>query len=74
LFDENASCHFALGKAYPCIKDAQKLSKEELKEAGLNDSLQHVDFMIGTADLQITGITQDGEEVCFFKNGNFDIN
>jgi aminopeptidase len=74
LFDENASCHFALGKAYPCIKDAQTLSKEELKESGLNDSLQHVDFMIGTADLQITGITQDGKEVCFFKNGNFDIN
>lgn len=73
LYDENASCHFALGKAYPCIKDADKLTKEELIQAGINDSLEHVDFMIGTQDLEITGITQDGQEIKFFKNGNFDI-
>lgn len=73
LFDENASCHFALGKAYPCVKDGDKMTKEQLKEAGINDSLMHVDFMIGTADLDITGITRDGKEIKFFKNGNFDI-
>ncbi|HEY8443280.1 MAG TPA: aminopeptidase [Clostridia bacterium] len=71
LFDENASCHFALGKAYPCVKGAENMTKEQLKEAGINDSLMHVDFMIGTADLEITGITLDGKEIKFFKNGNF---
>ncbi len=73
LFDENASCHFALGKAYPCLKDAENLTPGELAEAGLNDSLEHVDFMIGTADLEITGVTQDGKEIKFFQNGNFAI-
>lgn len=71
LFDENASCHFALGKAYPCLKDAEKLSKADLENAGINDSLEHVDFMVGTRDLQIIGITKDGKEIQFFKNGNF---
>lgn len=73
LFDENASCHFAIGKAYPCLKDAENLSKEDLEKAGINDSLEHVDFMIGTHDLEITGITKDGKEIIFFKNGNFSI-
>ncbi|HEY8389815.1 MAG TPA: aminopeptidase [Clostridia bacterium] len=73
LFDENASCHFAIGKAYPCLKDAENMTKEDLDKAGINESLQHVDFMIGTKDLEITGITQDGKEIKFFKNGNFDI-
>ena len=72
LFDENASCHFAIGKAYPCLKNAEKLSKKELEKAGINDSLEHVDFMVGTCDLEITGITKHGKEITFFKNGNFD--
>ena len=72
LFDENASCHFALGKAYPsCIKGGDELSKDALKEEGANDSLTHVDFMIGTEDLAIFGITENGEEVPVFKEGNF---
>lgn len=72
LFDENASCHLALGKAYPtCIKDGDKRSKAELKQAGVNDSLIHEDFMIGTADLDITGVTREGKEVPVFRNGNF---
>lgn len=71
LFDENASCHLALGKAYPMIKGAEKMNAEEMKSAGINDSLIHVDFMIGTEDLQITGIKKDGLEVIIFKNGNF---
>lgn len=71
LFDENASCHFAFGEAYPCITGADSMSKEELAERGVNDSITHVDFMVGTADLQITGITREGKEVAIFQNGNF---
>lgn len=72
LFDENASCHLALGKAYPvCIKNGDKMSKEELEAAGVNDSLAHVDFMFGTEDLTITGTNLNGEEVAIFRNGNF---
>ncbi|GCD12468.1 aminopeptidase [Clostridium tagluense] len=72
LFDENASCHLAIGKAYPvCIKNGENLSDEELSKSGVNDSTVHEDFMVGTEDLQIMGITADGREVSVFKNGNF---
>lgn len=72
LFDENASCHLAIGKAYPvCLKNSENLSPEALTQAGVNDSLVHEDFMIGTADLNITGITADGKEVPVFVKGNF---
>lgn len=72
LFDENAACHLAIGKAYPVnLKNGDKLSEEELLAAGANDSLVHEDFMIGTSDLSITGITQDGKEVPIFIEGNF---
>ena len=71
LFDENASCHFAFGEAYPLIRGADEMSKEELQERGVNFSMTHVDFMVGSADLEITGITRDGEEVAVFRNGNF---
>lgn len=72
LFDENASCHLALGKAYPvCLKDSAGKRKEELLAAGVNDSLIHEDFMIGTADLEIIGVTKEGKEVPVFVNGNF---
>ena len=55
LFDENASCHLAFGEAYPeCLQGGAEMSKEELKARGLNDSITHVDFMVGTADLSIT--------------------
>ena len=74
LFDENASCHLAFGEAYPeCIRGGEKMSKEELKEHGLNDSITHVDFMVGTADLSIMGRTRDGREVPIFVDGNFAI-
>lgn len=75
LFDENASCHFAFGEAYPaCIKGGDDLSPEELKEAGINaESNTHVDFMVGTSDLEITGKTRDGRIVKVFENGNFAI-
>lgn len=72
LFDENASCHFAIGQAYPnCLKGGDEMSKDELKAAGLNDSDVHVDFMIGTADLSITAKTKDGKTLTVFENGNF---
>lgn len=72
LFDENASCHFALGKAYPtCVRGGTDMDKEHQAGVGLNDSLVHVDFMVGTADLSITGICKDGSEFPVFINGNF---
>jgi len=71
LFDENASCHFAFGKAYPLFTDADTASVEELKKRGMNDSVTHVDFMVGTPDLSITGVTADGREIPVFTGGNF---
>jgi len=73
LFDENASCHIALGNGFlECIKDGDKLSKEELKELGVNFSKNHVDFMIGTKDLLIEAETKDGL-VTIMENGNLTI-
>ena len=71
LFDENASCHFAFGEAYPLIRGSENMTEEELKERGVNFSMTHVDFMIGSPDLEITGTTHDGEEVAVFRDGNF---
>ncbi len=72
LFDENASCHFAFGEAYPsCVKGGVDMTSEELLANGLNSSATHVDFMVGTADLSIVGITHSGEEIAVFKKGNF---
>ena len=71
LFDENAACHIAFGEAYPCLEGGQRMSKDELKKRGLNDSITHVDFMIGTPDLSIVGTTRDGREVPIFIQGNF---
>ena len=72
LFDENAACHLALGGSFPeCLKDGLKMTKEELEENKLNDSTNHVDFMIGTKDLSIIGTTHDGKEIVIFENGNF---
>lgn len=72
LFDENASCHFALGEAYPiCLEGGSNMNEEELEKSGANISLTHVDFMVGSSDLDITGETRDGEVVHIFKNGNW---
>jgi len=72
LFDENASAHLALGKAYPKnILEGDKFTTEELIALGANDSLVHVDFMFGTSDMCITGIHEDGKEVLFFENGEY---
>jgi aminopeptidase len=72
LFDENASCHLALGESFSeCIDDGPNKTKEELIELGLNKSDNHVDFMIGTEDLSIIGITKDNKKIEIFKDGNF---
>ncbi len=71
LFDENAACHIAFGEAYPCLEGGADMSKAELSAHGLNDSITHVDFMIGTPDLSITGKTADGREIPVFRHGNF---
>ena len=73
LFDENAACHIAFGEAYPCLKGGQQMSRDELKKRGLNYSITHVDFMVGTQDLSIVGTTHDGEKIPVFVNGNFAI-
>ncbi len=75
LFDENAACHFAFGEAYPaCIKGGDDKEVEELKAAGINvESNTHVDFMVGTRDLEIVGTTRDGRKIKVFENGNFAI-
>lgn len=72
LFDENASCHLAFGGAYPvCLENSEGQSEEELKERGMNNSLTHEDFMIGTEDMEIVGIDSEGRETTIMKNGNF---
>lgn len=72
LFDENASCHLALGRGFSnCVRGYEALSQEELAKLGLNDSMIHVDFMIGCKDMQITGVTAKGERVAIFKDGNW---
>ncbi|HET7580291.1 MAG TPA: aminopeptidase [Bacillales bacterium] len=72
LFDENASCHLAIGKAYPhCLNGGTKMSEEELREHGVNKSLTHVDFMIGSVELDIDGETETGEKEPVFRNGNW---
>ncbi|OEK72575.1 aminopeptidase [Staphylococcus saprophyticus] len=72
LFDENASCHIALGSAYGFnVEGGTEMTTEEKLAHGLNDSLIHVDFMIGSPDLTIYGITQDDEKELVFENGNW---
>ncbi|MFD0828427.1 aminopeptidase [Neobacillus sp. M.A.Huq-85] len=72
LFDENASNHLAIGSAYAfCIEGGKKMSADELKENGLNQSITHVDFMIGSAEMDIDGITADGKSEPVFRGGNW---
>lgn len=72
LFDENASCHLALGKAYPTtIKGGQDLSGADLKKLGANDSIEHEDFMIGAPDMKVVGVKKDGSQVLVFNDGDW---
>ncbi|WP_336046186.1 aminopeptidase [Solibacillus ferritrahens] len=72
LFDENASNHLAIGSAYAfCLEGGKTMSQEELRKHGLNDSITHVDFMIGSAQMNIDGITKDGQAEAIFRDGNW---
>ena len=72
LFDENAACHLALGDGFAnCIRNFDKYTLEQCREMGINMSMIHEDFMIGSEDLDITGTTESGETVQIFKNGNW---
>lgn len=74
LFDENAACHVALGRGFnETIPGFENMSAEELKEKGVNDSIIHVDFMVGSKELNVTGYTMDGKKIQIFKNGNWAI-
>lgn len=72
LFDENASCHLALGAGFTnVLPDYAALTHEQACARGVNDSVHHTDFMIGAPDLSVTGRTRDGVEVCVFRDGNW---
>ncbi|MBQ4071231.1 MAG: aminopeptidase [Clostridia bacterium] len=72
LFDENAACHLAIGMGFTgVLKDAEKYSDDEAHALGINDSVTHVDFMIGTADMSIEAVCADGKVVSLFKNGEW---
>ncbi|MBO5315354.1 MAG: aminopeptidase [Clostridia bacterium] len=72
LFDENAACHLAFGKGFTNLyKDYEKYTEEQLHELGINDSIIHEDFMIGTPDMSITALCSDGKEVKIFENGEW---
>lgn len=72
LYDENASNHLAIGNAYAfCLENGTSMSPEERKQAGLNVSNTHVDFMIGSAEMDIDGETEDGKREPIFRGGNW---
>lgn len=72
LFDENACCHLALGMGFAnCVRDYGNYTLEECREMGVNDSMIHVDFMIGSEDLSIDAVCNDGQTIPVFRNGNW---
>ncbi len=74
LFDENACCHVALGAGFPeLFEGALDMSPEQRKEVGINESMIHVDFMIGTRDLSIVGVDKNGKQIQIFKDGTWAI-
>lgn len=72
LFDENACCHVAVGEGFQEVIDGfENKTLDEIHSMGINDSIIHVDFMVGSDDLEITGIKDDGSEVPVFVNGTW---
>jgi len=72
LFDENAASHIALGQAYStCLKDGDSLTPEELAARGANDSLIHVDWMIGSGEIDLDGITASGAAEPLMRKGEW---
>lgn len=75
LYDENASCHLALGTAFPMlIEGYDDMTKEEIEQVKINKSIVHTDFMIGTEDMRIEGTTFDGKTIVIFENGDWSEN
>ena len=72
LFDENAACHLALGRGFTnVIRGYENYTEKELHEMGINDSFMHEDFMIGTEDMDITAVCEDGREIAIFRGGEW---
>ncbi len=72
LFDENAASHIALGQAYStCLKDGDQLTPEQLAAKGANDSLIHVDWMIGSGEMNVDGITAGGDAEPLMRKGEW---
>ncbi len=72
LFDENAVCHLALGRGFTnVLKNYDRYTEAEAHEMGINDSVVHEDFMIGSADMSITALTEDGKQIKIFQNGEW---
>ena len=71
LFDENAACHIAFGEGYACVKGGADMTRDELTAAGINDSIMHEDFMVGTPDLSVIGVTKDGRRIPVIVDGDF---
>ena len=72
LFDENACCHLALGRGYSnTVIGFEKMTASDFAALGVNDSMIHVDFMIGAEDLEIIGVTAEGERVAIFEGGSW---
>lgn len=74
LYDENSSCHIAVGRGFKeCLENGDNLNEEALEKLGYNKSKNHIDIMIGTDDLNITALTYDNKKIVIFKNGSFNI-
>ena len=72
LFDENACCHLAMGRGFTnTIRNYENYTLEDFAKLGVNDSMIHEDFMIGSEDLNIVAICADGKKVQIFKDGNW---
>lgn len=72
LFDENAACHIALGQCYSkCFKGEENLSKTEISNKGGNSSIIHIDWMIGSKDIDIDGVQSDGTRIAVFRKGEW---
>jgi aminopeptidase len=72
LYDENDACHIAIGRAYPtCVQGGVDMSREEQEQAGINHSSVHVDFVVGSDQLNVFGLTEDGREEAIIANGEW---
>ena len=72
LFDENASCHLALGRGFSnCLRGYENFTEDDIKARGVNDSMIHVDFMIGNDELAVDGVAASGERIPIFRDGNW---